>query len=282
MARKKKPFIDKKNATTYHLFHRSQRDKASLSSESSSVLFPSKVDMTILEKKLETIGVIENNNEVSSSYNYSKHLKPIRGGSVYYSAEGKMERDYKASEYTENSDYENIEEVPRQLESIMLSADCIEEEIAHALFDTVEEGEYEEILDDFCITANEEPEEEEEEEIVDVVNFDYEAHIRMMLQKASSSTTNYSNDQLYRENPDDIFFKGMKSLKMIKEEEEAYDDIDTLKSKETNTRFEDVLLEYESDEVGDLENDRDEIQGFRSLEGDIQVETALDEFLQKK
>jgi len=39
------------------------------------------------------------------------------------------------------------------------------------------------------------------------------------------------------------------------------------------------MAEYDSDGVGDLEEEFDEIRGFRELEGDALLESALDEFL---
>jgi protein LTV1 len=47
-------------------------------------------------------------------------------------------------------------------------------------------------------------------------------------------------------------------------------------------KFEEALLEYDSDDVGDLDDECEEIVGSRPLEGDAQLEAALDEFLTEK
>jgi len=44
-------------------------------------------------------------------------------------------------------------------------------------------------------------------------------------------------------------------------------------------KFEEALLEYDSDDLGDLDEECEEIVGDRPLEGDVQLEAALDEFL---
>ena len=47
-------------------------------------------------------------------------------------------------------------------------------------------------------------------------------------------------------------------------------------------KFEETLLDYDSDDVGDLDEECEEIVGSRPLEGDTQLEAALDEFLSEK
>ncbi|KAL7526783.1 hypothetical protein ACHAXR_001650, partial [Thalassiosira sp. AJA248-18] len=47
-------------------------------------------------------------------------------------------------------------------------------------------------------------------------------------------------------------------------------------------KFEEALLEYDSDDVGDLDEECEDIVGDRPLEGDRQIEAALDEFLTEK
>mmetsp|Transcript_4965 Transcript_4965/g.10247 ORF Transcript_4965/g.10247 Transcript_4965/m.10247 type:complete len:418 (-) Transcript_4965:430-1683(-) len=47
-------------------------------------------------------------------------------------------------------------------------------------------------------------------------------------------------------------------------------------------KFEETLLEYDSDSIGDLDDECEDIVGSRPLEGDAQLEAALDEFLTEK
>ena len=119
---------------------------------------------------------------------------------------------------------EELEEVPRQLDSIMLSTDCMDDEIAHALFN-YDENEFEEILDDFCMTANEGMEDEQE--------FDYDAHIAGLLKKTKNECIEIEDD----------FFTGMIPLQ---NEQEFY----------SNAKFEETLAEYDNDQIGDIENEK--------------------------
>jgi hypothetical protein len=47
-------------------------------------------------------------------------------------------------------------------------------------------------------------------------------------------------------------------------------------------KFEQTLAEYDSDELGDLDEDCEDIRGDRLLEGDAQLDAALEEFLEEK
>ena len=47
-------------------------------------------------------------------------------------------------------------------------------------------------------------------------------------------------------------------------------------------KFEEALLEYDSDDVGDLDEECEGIGGDRALEGDAQLDAALDEFLTER
>lgn len=83
-----------------------------------------------------------------------------------------------------------VENSNRHLESIALSPACMDEDMAQALLGDVEEGNFEEILDDFVFTAS-------SEEIIHntttttgdaatttVEEFDYDAHIRHLMERA--------------------------------------------------------------------------------------------------
>ena len=58
--------------------------------------------------------------------------------------------------------------------------------------------------------------------------------------------------------------------------------LDPQEEKALCEKFEQTLAEYDSDEVGDLDLECDEIRGDRPLEGDALLETAMDEFLEEK
>jgi len=307
MPRKTKPFIDKKNATTYHLYHRSQRDTENVTG-SNSILLPTNetllppsdasiFSMSILEKQLDNLGLTyDDATETSENYNYSQHLRPISGTGVYYSSDGTRKQNYATTTSLIGEENVIVEEVPRQLDSIMLSTECMDEEIKHALFDVVEEGEFEEILDDFCITANEEIEEEEEEEdhVVREIEFDYDKHIQGLLKKAKQEEEEDDISEIGDEDHLNFFSnsKPLNAKEIIedwtrnnKPKVKNNDDNVTAISYKTNQtcslqKLEETLAEYDSDEIGSLEQECEDIQGFRDDENAI-VNNALSEFLQE-
>jgi len=330
MPRKSKPFIDKKNATTYHLYHRSQRDTENVTG-SGSVLLPSSgnyappsdasvMSMSVLEKELNKLGALHDDaTETSDNYDYSQHMRPISGNGVYYSSDGKRNQNYATTSSLLGNQVEEgletVEEVPRQLDSIMLSTECMDEEIAHALFDDVKDGEFEEILDDFCITANQEIDDDDndnDDHAVKVIEFDYDKHIQGLLRKAKQEEDDDNDDDVSEIGSDDDhfenqkdFFKDAKPLnardilndyysrnKQQPKVNKHIDDSVTAISYKTNQtcssqKLEETLAEYDSDEIGSLEDECGDIQGFRNgaefdADGQDQiVNTALDQFLQE-
>ena len=357
---KKKPFIDKKNASVYHVVRRSQRDvgtEATAETLSDFVLMPSpnnsnsnsnnidssisnndastastrnpnpkkKVDFQTLKSQIAAAGLLD-----ETAKTYSQYTKPIERSGTYVPSNILHTSDASnlnalftdSSKNTLDSALEEamaVHEVGRMLDSIALTADCMEEDMAHALFD-FEDGQFEEILDDFCITANQE---ELEETHVDEDNdngndkntgeFNFEQHIQMLMEKARAQES--GRDVGGRELEDD-FFNGVTPLHGRIEEDDEDDEFDYDQygehdedeydygddddddedsiDKEFNgknyneeqrtlcQKFEEALLEYDSDDVGNLDEECDDIVGDRPLEGDVQLEAALDEFLTEK
>jgi protein LTV1 len=380
---KKKPFIDKKNASVYHVVRRSQRDvgtEATAETLSDFVLMPSptnnnnnnnpnnnnapredrkllasntnaatdrdktadsdrdqpmgqltlkrKLDFKTLKSQIAAAGLLD-----ETTKTYSQYTKPIERSGTYVPsnilhASDASNLDTLFTDTSKNTlDYAleeamAVHEVGRMLDSIALTADCMEEDMAQALFD-FEEGQFEEILDDFCITAN-----KEELEDVDDVNgndrvgtgggggggeFNFEQHIQMLMEKARAQES--GRDVGGRE-LDDNFFHGITPLHgRIDEEDDDdddefdYDQYDEHEEEEEDDygdengdsldrhfigkndndeqrtlcqKFEEALLEYDSDDVGNLDEECDDIVGDRPLEGDAQLEAALDEFLTEK
>ena len=336
---KKKPFIDRKTASVYHVVRRSQRDvgtEATAETLSDFVLMADPdntkrnelkrqldaadgksvnddinldefngasgkkgVDFTTLKSHYETAGLLD-----STATTYSKYTKPINRGGTFIdssTADGDTLGELLTDTSKNNLDTAlqeamQIHEVGRMLDSIALTADCMEEDVAQALFD-FEEGEFEEILDDFCITANEEPEDEEVEE------FNFEEHIRGLMEKARLQENGGGGGRDLEDN----FFGGVKPLhdkideeyeddfdyEQYAEEEDSLDrefnggDEDTKPITDDQQRvlcqkFEEALLEYDSDDVGDLDEECEDIVGDRPLEGDAQLDAALNEFLTEK
>lgn len=310
MGKSKKKFIDKKNASTYHLLHRSQRDVDNDEGGGGMVLWPAPDNLKATNEKVLHGGTTTSSTTMSNikqqlgglvdDYDYEQHLKPITGSGILLDSSGKLtsqtERDPRAPVLQEN----DVQEVSRQLESIALTPDCMDTDVAQALFGEFEEGDFEEILDDFCLTAAEEPPEQEEQE------FDYDAHIRNLMERAKKQTRGEYDGVLVEEHEagrkDYSFFAKAKPLGAHRDDDDDDDDesgefynddllgdapgiVSAFSPEEEKAlcdKFEQTLAEYDSDEVGDLDDECEEIRGDRPLEGDVLLETAMDEFLEEK
>jgi protein LTV1 len=301
MGKSKKAFIDKKNASTYHLLYRSQRDVGG--DGSGTVLWPSPdndkvVDAEILqcshphsgkltewEGKMKEIGLVDD-------YDYEKHLKPITGTGEFFRPDGCRDDPFNDVRAEPRDD---IFEVERQLDAIALTPDCMDDDIAQALFGDFEDGDFEELLDDFCMTAAQEPEESE------TIEFDFDAHINQLIEKAKmkgeSKMTDLSS-HVWGQKHHEFFSKAKELNRLI--EDEAFDDDDSGHFEDSDEdlpangysahltpdeemalcqKFEQTLAEYDSDEVGGLDDECEYIGGDRSLEGDARVDEMLDEYL---
>uniref|UniRef100_A0A7S2R514 Protein LTV1 homolog n=1 Tax=Eucampia antarctica TaxID=49252 RepID=A0A7S2R514_9STRA len=337
---KKKPFIDKKNASTYHIVRRSQRDVGGYYDDSTGelndlpsdfLLMPTPETVKKQQQENNTIQQDGNREEeekkptvllnkmkskldqaglLDEDYNYDRHMKPITGSGVYFSGDsGKLDTraalgDARASTVPLNDE---IRELDRNLDSIALSQDCMDSDMAQALFGDFDEGSFEEILDDFCITADEEPQHDDNEsgDGDDNNGFDFDAHIQDLLNKASKQEGGGSMKTNRQSNDD--FFSGQKALHKhghgklhdLVEEDEEEDSLNREFNNVEDTagvvpklcpdeeralveKFEMALAEYDSDELGDLDNECQEIGGVRPLEGDKQLEAVFDDFLTEK
>mmetsp|Transcript_27138 Transcript_27138/g.44818 ORF Transcript_27138/g.44818 Transcript_27138/m.44818 type:complete len:552 (-) Transcript_27138:66-1721(-) len=314
MGKKKHPFIDRKNASKYHILYRSQRDVAE-DGESGVVLWPSpdnnsETDQKVLlgknaatqlrdetlsdwKAQLSQAGLVDD-------FDYEKHMKPITGTGQYLSNHETIgsEKEVGAmlNARSMNVQDEIVQEVDRQLDSIALTADCMDNEIAQALFGDFEEGDFEELNDEFVLDAAKEPEEEGEE------GFDFAAHIKSLMDKARLESHGDETGKLSTIHElgrqDHEFFSKAKSIGkgVLGDDDSGYfdeNDIDIqgtpgivpkLTAEEEEAlcqKFNETLAEYDSDELGEGYDD-DEVVGDRPLEGDAQIEAALDDFLQEK
>ena len=288
MGRSKKKFIDKKNASTYHLLHRSQRDVGG-EGNGGMVLWPSPDNLRATDEKV--LSSMERMKEQLGSlvedYDYEQHLKPITGSGTFIGTQGihNAMLDPRARVLEDD-----VQEVSRQLESIALTPDCMDDDVAQALFGDFEEGVFEELPDDFCLTAAQEPNEDEEED------FDYDAHIRSLLERAAQKESDTAGIPVYKHiwaKNDQAFFSSVKPLHHRDDEDDDYvsEDLEAegvlpaLSPEEERAlceKFEQTLAEYNSDEFGDLDEDCEDIRGDRPLEGDAQLDAALEEFLEEK
>eukprot|EP00536_Pseudo-nitzschia_multiseries_P007405 jgi/Psemu1/195658/e_gw1.175.45.1 len=326
MGKTKKPFIDKKKASTYHVLYRSQRDVAGADIEGDSgeggvVLWPSpnnnkETDKKVLLASASSASASDGTDKTRVSwkdqlaevglvddFDYEKHTKPIKGDGQYFSNTtmdtNKKEIDAMLNARAMDVKDEIVQEVDRQLDSIALTSDCMDDEIAQMLFGDFEEGEFEELNDEFILDAAKEPEETEDGEPA----FDYAAHIQGLIAKAKMQSDGigplatiheagrqdqefFANakrvDKGYNDSDDDdesgyfdendVEIEGVPGVvpKLTDAEEQALCD-----------KFNQALLEYDSDDLGGGYSD-DDVLGDLPLEGDAQIEAALDDYLTEK
>lgn len=283
------------------------------------------VDFTSLASTIAAAGLLD-----ETAKTYARHTKPMEQSGTYVPSSSMNDVHQSANldallrDASRNALDEALEEamavreVGRMLDSIALTPDCMEEDVAAALFGDFEDGEFEELDDDFCLTANQEVIVEDDADgggEGGVEGFDFERHVRMLMDKARDQE-NGGNAPL----PNDDFFVGLTPLhgRIPEEEEDAeddfdydlydgeevddddddnYEDDDSLDREFNGTsatftnnnnceqqrmlcqKFEEALLEYDSDDMGDLDDECDDIVGDRPIEGDAGLEAALDEYL---
>jgi protein LTV1 len=301
MGKTKKPFIDKKNSSTYHLLYRSQRDVAEDADGEAAgagvILWPSPNNNKETDSKVLTGPRAGGDSQAGlvDDYDYDQHLKPISGtGKFLNAATGKTNSSVNANPLLDprSKEFQDIQEVDRQLESIALNADCMDEDIAAALFGDFEEGDFEELNDDFVLDAAREPEEEAGEGA-----FDFAAHVRCLIEKATleSRETNQLASVHEQGVADKDFFAKSKPVRGYDDDDddEYFDENDwnvdgngvvpklsDAAERALCDKFNETLAEYDSDDLGECEEE--EIVGPLPLEGHTLVEAALDDFLQEK
>jgi protein LTV1 len=334
---KKKSFIDKKNSSTYHILYRSQRDVAAAADDEHNydggsggvVLWPSpdnnqETDQKVLlgnkknqattqlkdetlsdwKAKLSQAGLVDD-------FDYDKHMKPISGTGQFLSntamnANNKREVGamWNARNLSSVQD-EIVQEVDRQLDSIALTADCMDEEIAQALFGDFDEGDFEELNDEFVLDAAQEPQDDDDDDDNNG-GFDFATHIQRLMNKAKLESQGDPTGQLATIHElgrqDHEFFskarpigKGTRGNEDDDDDDSGYFDendfeiqgtpgiVPKLTAEEEQAlcdKFNATLAEYDSDDLG--EGNDDDVYGDLPLEGDTQVEAALDDFLREK
>lgn len=322
MGKSKKPFIDKKNSSTYHLLYRSQRDVAGAegddetSGDAGVILWPSpdnnrQTDEKVLLGKKSSHTSNDDDllqtwkSELSQAglvdeYDYEKHMKPISGTGIFFDASGKRGGNALADVRSKDIQEDLVNEVDRQLESITLTAECMDEEIANALFGDFDELGYEELNDEFMLDAAQAVEGEEEE------GFNFAAHIKGLMEKAKMESEESRQLATIHEQgrQDQAFFSRTRALgdRDDDDDDDAFANIDgdfeggewgiegtpgvvpklsEAEEKALCDKFEETLLEYDSDDIGEGADD-EEAMGQLPLEGDGQIEAALDEYLEEK
>lgn len=288
--------FDKKNATHFHIVHRSQRDIAEdehgersdfLMVPEGSMPAPAQVgsnnqqdDFTNIKDKLASMNLLAD----EESYDFKQHYRSMGGGDFVSAQTGTrsdQKKDFRAIDVPVE-----INEVDRMFESIALDENALDEDIKDALFN-FDDAEFEEVLDDFCVTAAQAPAEGEDES-----DFDYDSHIAAMLEKARAAENGGNATRLV----DDDFFAGVKPLGACDDES----DVDSWENgnNETNrvptteeerillSKFHETLAEYDSDDIGDLYNKEEDILNHEAAvldvfgeEGNNAMDSILNDYL---
>jgi protein LTV1 len=290
-----KPFIDKKNASTYSLLHRSQRDVAEdvLSSavtpnSNGMVLWPSPsnnrdMDEIVLggnsvmmewKQKLAVAGLLDPQDS-------ELFMKEITGSGTFLGRAGRVE-DPLNDPRTQRREEETLLEIDRQLDSIPLTAEVMDDDIAAALFG--EEEEFEELNDDFVFMAAADPTDEEDA-------FDFDRHIQDLLEKARRDREDRPPSVEHSwGRRDDEFFSKLQPLHEQAEDDSIFHTpgvVSKLSPEEERAlceRFEATLAEYDSDEMGDCDivDDAADDADYAIHADDEKLDAVLDDFLLDK
>jgi protein LTV1 len=226
MVKPKKPFIDKKKATTYQLIHRSQRDVApdrddadptGASSNHRMILWPQQHSATTPPSHDLTTATTQSNDiatwknqlaamGVLDETDHEQFLRPITGTGVFLDASTGRPAAPPHSVVLE----EATVEVNRQMDSLPLTADCMDDDVAMALFGDYDENEYEELTDDFVmfaagVAAYDNPVDDGSSTQQSAPSsFDFDAHIQQLINTAKLGR---SNDNKNVRNEDQDYFE---------------------------------------------------------------------------
>lgn len=273
---KKKSFIDRSKASTFHLLHRSQRDVAEDHLEegdvnsSGMILWPTdgklptssqsgqSTSLGSWRAKLSAAGLLEEDT--------NRYVKEISTDGVFLGIGGKV-ADASLNARSQPLTEETLE-VERQFESIPLTSEFMDDEIAQVLFGDADVDEFEDLNDEFILDAAQEPDDAKGSD-----GFDYDEHIRILMEKAKRE-----REAVDGENKDTAFFANLTALHEMDEidswggEYDAGTDVPGTAPKMTPeeeralcAKFEETLLEYDSDDIGE------------GADEDIEVEHPLDE-----
>jgi protein LTV1 len=311
MGKKTKPFIDKKKASSYSLMHRSQRDVAgdflgssSIASSNHMVLWPTSIHNLestneILQETSKLAEWRQTLADLKLLDESQKYVKEITGEGIFIDRFGQTSRATTTTSSSETTAAAATMEVPRQFDSIPISTEVMDEDIAAALFE-FEQHEFEELDDDFVIAAAQEPEDEAEV-------FDWDQHIANLIAKAKSNNNNNNNNnelqkqQQQRQEQQHADYENhqqfFSNLRPLQEEGDYLSIITTepgvvakLSPEEERAlceKFEATLAEYDDDSEDEYNNMDDPEQQQRPVEpsaviGEAELEAALDDYLQEK
>lgn len=326
MGKGKKKFIDKNEGQTFHLLHRSQRDEAYANDERPSdfVLVPAsggEFKSSVLSdvfKDNTNDNVKDHINPLgfkNDGYDYEQHLKVIGGGKFMGKDGHFIERNPVGINLPDDV-FASEHELERNFQAITLSPEFMDDDIRLGLFeDGDEEGEFEELDDDFILQIGSEPV---------VSDFDFDAHMAKLLELSERSVKGQLGnnsargwDKVSDTTPKGHFLKRKNKIsnkfdsvhdfldendELVDEDGDSDNDDDIDDDDEENDEedddnneiendevvdeeFDKILDEYEDDQLGYISNgdddDEEQLQGVIDIhdENNDIFNNALQEFL---
>jgi len=284
----KKPFIKKSEGQTYHVVHRSQTDSAYANEEKPSdyVLIPAQLSNNDNRRKFKDNQSVYSNNSIdfkqftrkgdhinhlgfkNDGYDYSKHIKVVDGGKFIGLNGELLERPVvKEIEIPEDL-LPSAEEFDRNLEAIVISDKYMDDDIRNALdFDGDEDGEFEELDDDFVIQVMAEPE---------VPDFDFDAHIARLIANSEKDLGYVPARAHVTDTDDDDFLdEDEESIESLHENKKVSD----IQQAIIDEQFEKMLEEYEDDD----DEDDEEVEGMIDINENAEyLDEALNEFIENQ
>lgn len=260
----------------FRVVHRSQRDtECQDEPDSNFVLLPTaakgtsnsvdtnKENLPKINEENEDAGYVNEDGFTNDGYDYRQHMKPIGTGRFFSS--------HAAFNYSNNDDpmvkpltlkedddlmatisnFNNTSEEDRLLDAITLTTDHMDDDIREAL---VNADCFEEIDDFFVVDAATVP---ENDEVADDF-FDFDAHIEQL------KKMHENKDRLNSETPVCI------------DTDEVDSDIEVL-----NSMFDQVILEYDDEDIGELDDTDCTTKGKVELDGAF-LDEIFDDFKQMK
>jgi protein LTV1 len=273
----KKKFIDKRaeGVQHFHVVHRSQQDKA--------VEYDAKVsDFVLLENKTrenreqrreqqqqQQRSAGASRDHVNSlglpndGYDYEQHMK-VMGGGTFIAKGGRVASSSLAGAEIPSEALPSDEIVDRHLESVTISEKVMDDDMRAIVMGETEE--FEELDDDFMLQAAGDAADDAEP-------FDYDEHIAKLL-AASERVLGLKegNDASEDEEDEDAEEGSSRVATLLRKEEQRLID----------EEFELMLEEYDSDEWGELDENRvqkAEGEADWNLDGNDYVDRCLDDFL---
>jgi len=248
----------------------------------------------------------------NDGYDYSQHLK-VMGGGKFIGLDNKVidlpsvgsvydqDGSSSSSSSSANPNVSSLilpkealpseKQLKRDLNAVTIGAEYMDLDLHAALFDEEDEdGEFEELLDDFCLTAMQEPE---------APDFDFDAHIAGLIAKSERDNKcavaprgwdknatggtflrdGEEDGQWEEDDDDDSGNFDEDDFDFDDEDEEDEDGEGGRRGAGENEHFEKVFEEYDDDDIGGLSEDEEEIEGVVDVDDDL-LNDALDEFIQ--